>query len=177
MFMKSDKNYKNEPASENHHVVPQDNRGQVVTQVMNEKLGSVIGRDLKITGQQINIVSEGRLTVDGEIEADLKCDELIIGQQAQIKGNVAADSVAVHGQVSGSIEGARVELCSTAKVDGDIRYEKMAMEEGAAFDGRLSKLPESNTFAPEKPAIEVHGSHQSNEGLSPQTRTSLALDG
>ena len=67
---------------------------------------SVIGNDMSIEGQSITVRCKGSLRVNGAIEADLHCAELIVGEQAFIKGSIAADSVRVFGQVNGAILGA-----------------------------------------------------------------------
>src|SRR5262250_2777720 len=55
---------------------------------------SVIGNDLKIIGQ-------GTLQVDGEIEGDVGGSEVIIGEKGKVTGTVAAERVVVRGQISG----------------------------------------------------------------------------
>ncbi|MFA6140695.1 MAG: polymer-forming cytoskeletal protein, partial [Hyphomicrobium sp.] len=49
---------------------------------------SVIGNDMSIEGQSITVRCKGSLRVNGAIEADLHCVELIVGEQALIKGSI-----------------------------------------------------------------------------------------
>jgi cytoskeletal protein CcmA (bactofilin family) len=56
---------------------------------------SVIGSDLSIEGPSITMRCKGTLRVDGTIEANLHCAELVIGEQAVIVGSIAANKVAV----------------------------------------------------------------------------------
>src|SRR5262252_6317949 len=67
---------------------------------------SVIGNDLKI-------ISQGTLQVDGEIEGDVGGAEVIIGELGRVTGTVAAERVIVRGTISGVIRGATVTLKST----------------------------------------------------------------
>ena len=66
---------------------------------------SVIGKDMSIEGQTITVRCKGSLRVNGVIEADLHCAELVVGEEAVVKGSIAADTVRVFGQVNGAISG------------------------------------------------------------------------
>ena len=133
------------PQAEPQQIIRQESSQQIVSRTADGSIGSIIGSDLKIRGQQISIESSGLLTVDGEMDADLFCKQLVVGEQAQITGTVAADNVAVFGSVNGTIKGLSVNLHSTANVDGDIFHEELAVEAGAVFNGQCSKLPDENT--------------------------------
>ena len=125
--------------------VADNGSGHAVNQPFETGSGSVIGNDLSITGEQIRIASKGKLTVDGEIDADLHCVDLVVGQQARVTGTIAAENISVFGRVTGTIRGNRVELNSSAVVNGDIYHRKMAMQEGAAFDGRSSMIADGQS--------------------------------
>ena len=62
---------------------------------------SIIGSDLVIEGPSITMRCKGSLRIDGTIEANLHCAELVIGEQAVIVGSIAANKVAVSGRVNG----------------------------------------------------------------------------
>jgi cytoskeletal protein CcmA (bactofilin family) len=110
---------------------------------------SVIGSDLSIEGPSITMRCKGTLRVDGNIEANLHCVELLIGEQAVIVGSIAANKVAVSGRVNGAIWGDSVVLHSTAHVEGDISSCSLAIEQGATFDGRARKVTDPGEVAPQ----------------------------
>jgi cytoskeletal protein CcmA (bactofilin family) len=110
---------------------------------------SVIGSDLSIEGPSITMRCKGTLTVNGSIEANLHCVELIIGEQAMIVGAIAANKVAVAGHVNGSIVGDSVVLQSSAHVEGDISSRSLSIEQGASFDGRSRKVTDPAEVAPQ----------------------------
>ena len=56
---------------------------------------SVIGNDLKIIGQGLKIISQGTLQVDGQVDGDVAGAEVIIGEQGNVTGTVAAARVIV----------------------------------------------------------------------------------
>jgi hypothetical protein len=64
--------------------------GQLVTLPRDETVNpieaeSTIGQDLTIEGQAIIIRCKGRLRVNGDIQAQLDCVDLLVGQQAVIE--------------------------------------------------------------------------------------------
>jgi cytoskeletal protein CcmA (bactofilin family) len=114
---------------------------------------SVIGKDMSIEGQTITVRCKGSLRVNGVIEADLHCAELVVGEEAVVRGSIAADSVRVFGQVHGAILGANVVLHQSSQVEGDIHSQSLTIEQGASFDGRSRKV---NNPAEVAPQLESH---------------------
>lgn len=94
---------------------------------------SIIGEDLTVTG---NIISKGEVQVEGEIQGDIHCTSLVIGDKAQITGGVVAEDVVVRGRVVGSIRGVRVTLQTSSHVEGDVYHQSLAIEQGAFFEGK-----------------------------------------
>jgi cytoskeletal protein CcmA (bactofilin family) len=118
-----------------------------------DMIESVIGSDLAIEGQSITIRCNGRLRVNGNIQADLHGRQLVVGEAATITGAIAAEAVDVHGKVQGTIEAASVTLRATADVEGDITSGRLAIEPGAQFDGRARKLGAAKGTAAPSPAV------------------------
>lgn len=116
--------------------------------LMERANASVIGRDLVIMGQQIVIVTQGILQVDGEVRGDLRGKEVIVGETGRVTGTVAAENVQVRGSVSGAIRGISVTLLPTAKVEGDIHHQTLSITEGAIFDGRVRRPKDASELQP-----------------------------
>lgn len=114
---------------------------------------SIIGEDLTVTG---NVISKGEVQVEGEVQGDIHCTSLVIGDKAQITGGVVAEDVVVRGRVSGSLRGARVTLQASSHVEGDIYHQSLAIEQGAFFEGksRRSDNPTAVGAKSEGPAKE-----------------------
>src|SRR5215472_1024580 len=93
---------------------------------------SIISADMVING---SIVSTGDIQVDGRVEGDVRSIGLVIGDNAEITGEVQAEDVTVRGKVSGRIRARKVLLASTCHVEGDILHEAFAVESGAFFEG------------------------------------------
>ena len=97
---------------------------------------SVLSSDLVITG---NIRTSGDITVEGEIEGDVRAHLLTIGEGATVKGEVIADDVVVNGRIVGRVRGLKVRLTATARVEGDIIHKTIAIESGAHFEGSVQR--------------------------------------
>ena len=115
--------------------------GDSVTK-MGERLGgesaskmipSIIGEGLTITG---NVASKGEIQVDGEIQGDIHCGSLLLGDTAQVVGGIIAEEIIVRGRVVGSIRGVRVTLQAQSHIEGDIIHQSLAIEQGAYFEGK-----------------------------------------
>jgi cytoskeletal protein CcmA (bactofilin family) len=94
---------------------------------------SIIGEGLTITG---NVASKGEIQVDGEIQGDIHCGSLLLGDTAQVVGGVIAEDIVVRGRVVGSIRGVRVTLQAPSHIEGDIIHQSLAIEQGAYFEGK-----------------------------------------
>jgi cytoskeletal protein CcmA (bactofilin family) len=108
---------------------------------------SVIDAWLTITG---NLESEGEVQVDGHIRGDICCAHLTVGRDAIVDGNITADEVIVRGRVKGMIRANRVILQDCAHVESEIFHKKLAIEEGANFQGnsRRCEDPMNAAIAP-----------------------------
>jgi cytoskeletal protein CcmA (bactofilin family) len=96
---------------------------------------SVIGADVVIKG---DISATADLHIDGTIEGDIKCASLVQGESSTIKGAVTAESARLSGKVSGSITARELVILKTARIDGDVHYDALTIEQGAEVDGRFA---------------------------------------
>lgn len=115
---------------------------------------SVIGTDLTIMGEKITIISQNRLTIDGDVHGDIHGRQIVIGEEGSVIGTVSADAIEVRGGVKGAIKATNVILHSTAQVEGDITHQTLSISEGAQFDGRVRRAKDPNDL---KPNLDVSG--------------------
>lgn len=94
---------------------------------------SVISADMSMKG---SVISNGDVHIDGIVEGDVRAQKLIIGDTAQVFGEVTAEMIEVRGKVVGSLQSRKVHLYANAYVEGDIVTAVFAVESGAFFDGR-----------------------------------------
>ena len=111
---------------------------------------SIISADLVVTG---TLVSAGDIQIDGRVEGDVRSLGLVIGDKAEIHGEVYAEDVTVRGKVVGRIHARKVLLAATSHVEGDILHEAFAVESGAFFEGncRHSDNPLGDTAKTDAP--------------------------
>ena len=93
-----------------------------------------LGKKLKIKG---NVSGEGNLVLMGELDGEFNLKgKLKIAQDALVKGTIKANAVSVNGNVEGTLTATeRVQLEQTAKLQGSIEAPKIAIIEGARFNG------------------------------------------
>jgi len=97
---------------------------------------NVIGPSVRVRGR---VSGEGDVRIEGHIDGDVRVTgALAIDTGATVKGNATAQSVDVEGSLEGDIaaEGA-VRILGGARVTGNISGAEVALDEGAAFTGRI----------------------------------------
>jgi cytoskeletal protein CcmA (bactofilin family) len=99
---------------------------------------SSISADFTITG---NITCKGQAQFDGEVNGNIECNQLIVGKNGRIIGDIKAEDVVVFGRVEGAIHCSKITLKSGANVLGDVFHKGIAIEMGALFLGRSDHLP------------------------------------
>ena len=118
---------------------------------------STISEDLTITG---NVELQGELHLDGQVQGDVHCIALVLGENAQLEGNVVAEEVTVRGRLIGSVRALKVVLQSTAHVEGNLVHKSFAVEQGTHFEGE--SRPSENPLAanPEVLGVEPQLNHE-----------------
>lgn len=96
---------------------------------------SMLGADTTITG---NIRASADLHVDGSIDGDIACSSLVQGEGSEINGGVQAETVRIAGLIRGSVRAREVVILRTARIEGDVSYDALTIEQGARLDGRLT---------------------------------------
>ena len=97
---------------------------------------SIICADLTVTG---GLTSGGDIQVEGLVEGDVRSTGLVVGEKAEVRGEIFAEDVIVRGRVIGRIRARKVHLAATSHVEGDILHEAFAVEAGAFFEGNCRR--------------------------------------
>ena len=98
------------------------------------KLETIVGDGTRVAGQ---VSVKGTIRIDGTLEGDVDADWVVVGETGKILGHIRSRGVVVGGSVEGNIDAAEsVELMRKARMTGEIRAPKLAVSEGAVFDGR-----------------------------------------
>jgi cytoskeletal protein CcmA (bactofilin family) len=85
---------------------------------------------------------EGTARIDGHFKGEIFTpDILVIGDEAQVTGQVEADVVVISGQFTGDVYAThRVEIQAPAVVRGTIQTAILQVDEGAIFEGKTKML-------------------------------------
>ncbi len=118
---------------------------------------SMFAQGLTVRG---DVVGDVEVHLDCVVLGDVKVGKLIVGPNARIEGSVVSQAMEIHGLVIGSVTAQSVRLYGTARVDGDITHEQLAMEPGAEFQGRSLKFRRPAPAAPQPQAQQAAPVHQ-----------------
>ena len=105
------------------------------TKIIKENSSLIIGEGATIKGE---IVEENEITVQGNVDGDIQCKNLIVGKTGSIKGKIKADSLNVEGSIEGEIIVKELlKLMSSSYVSGKISYGSLQINEGGKLIGEL----------------------------------------
>lgn len=108
-----------------------------------EKLESFIGNTTSFKGE---IKTKGTLRVDGAVEGDIEAECLLIGEGANIRGNVEAGSIVVGGKMEGNVFARNsVEVRQKGSIKGDITTNRLMVMEGGAINGKTTMTETAET--------------------------------
>jgi cytoskeletal protein CcmA (bactofilin family) len=96
---------------------------------------SVLGPDIAING---DLTATADLHLDGKIGGDIRCAALVQGEASEVTGTVVAESARVAGTIKGSISAEVLVILKTARIEGDVTYGALTIEEGAQVDGKFT---------------------------------------
>ncbi|MDR1349449.1 MAG: polymer-forming cytoskeletal protein [Zoogloeaceae bacterium] len=111
------------------------------------QIDSLIGKGAKIEG---NIFFSGGLRVDGEIcgkvIAETSPSTLVLSEHGVINGHVEVTYLVANGSVNGPVRATEfLELQPKARIEGDVEYGMIEIQQGAVIEGRLLRLASEST--------------------------------
>ncbi len=111
------------------------------------KISSIIGPGAIFDG---NLNTPETTRVDGTINGNCNCEQnLILGPDGSIKGNIVAQNVIISGKVEGDIYArGKLELYPTGRLVGNISAKSLVIDENAYFDGRCSMTSSAPALPP-----------------------------
>lgn len=95
----------------------------------------IISAGTKITG---NVTDGDVIHIDGAINGDIVCKELVIGAAGTVMGNVEAKSIELYGELNGTLKADNLFIAGSAKFIGDSVYKTIAIEPGAVLVGKCA---------------------------------------
>src|SRR5437867_2237871 len=110
---------------------------------------NILNSDVEVKG---TLKFAGELTFDGKLDGDIASDgSLSLGDNAVIKGNIAANAVTLRGKINGNVSAReKIDIKAKTELFGVIKAPKLVIEEGVTFVGKTEVNP--NKVAPVPPA-------------------------
>ena len=108
-----------------------------VRAAVSPKAAACVSQGIKIKGE---ISGSEELFVDGQIDGKITCanSTVTLGPNATVKADVSAREVIVRGRVEGKLTGTeRIQVWRSARVQGDLKADRISIEEGAELHGML----------------------------------------
>jgi cytoskeletal protein CcmA (bactofilin family) len=97
---------------------------------------SFIGPEVLVSG---DLATDAQLHVDGRIDGNVRCSQLVQGEAGIIAGNIQADEARIAGTVEGQVNVRTLFVEASARIMGDIAYETISIDAGAQLEGRLAR--------------------------------------
>ena len=103
---------------------------------------SIIAADVEIVG---NLSARVDLHIDGKVQGDVTCGNLVQGEGSIIAGKITAESAKLSGHVEGSIEANDLVIEATARIMGDVVYSNLTIAPGGQIDGKFRHKSSTDT--------------------------------
>ena len=97
---------------------------------------SFIGPEVVVSG---DVATDAQLHLDGRIDGNVRCQQLVQGQAGIVSGNIQADEARIAGTVEGQVNVRTLFVEASARIMGDIAYETISIDAGAQLEGRLAR--------------------------------------
>ena len=82
-----------------------------------------------------NIISDSVIHIDGRVDGDVSCSELVVGLKGAVYGAINTQTLHLYGTLQGKANVDRMFIAKTAKLVGDVTHNSIAIEPGAYIDG------------------------------------------
>lgn len=123
---------------------------------------TVINRGTTVEGE---VKVAGTIRIYGRLNGTVHSEgKVIVAEDGVLSGDLYADAADVSGTVEGIIEADRLDLRSTATVEGNVVVKKFTTETGAIFIGDC-KMPEHGAL----PAAQAPNGEATGDGAPPET--------
>lgn len=105
--------------------------------VSDETTYTILERGAQFEGK---LTFSGKVQINGKFQGEVFAEgSLVIGEGAEVRGDLQVDSAVIHGRFEGKIRAkSRIEMHPPAHVLGEIRSPSLVISDGALFEGHCS---------------------------------------
>ncbi len=137
-----------------------------------------ITRAISVKGE---ITGREDLFLDGEIQGTVRLADanVTVGPNGRVKADIEAREIEIHGNVHGALRGReRVRIGRAANVRGEISTQRIAIEEGAVFHGKVDiQRPGESRPARREAAATATATAAAKEAATPLAAVSVESSG
>lgn len=111
-----------------------------------ESVISIIGPGMKVVG---DCETDGTIRIEGTVEGSVKAGKaVVVGKDGLVNGDVTTQDAVISGRITGTVSAdSRLEVQSTARIEGEVRARRMQLEEGAVLNGTVN-MGQTGSVAP-----------------------------
>jgi cytoskeletal protein CcmA (bactofilin family) len=105
-----------------------------------------------------SLISSEDMAIDGHVEGSIEVldQTLTVGPDADIRADIMARVVTIHGTVMGSIRAsAKIDICATARIEGDLVAPCVVIADGAVVCGRVDTVTEQAASAKRREKLAI----------------------
>lgn len=116
---------------------PAPSKDPVVSAPVSSKASACISQGIRIKGE---LTGSEDLFIDGKVEGKISMGNasVTVGPNAVVKAEIVSREVVVRGRVEGKLIGTeRIQIWHTARIHGDMKAERIAIEEGSEIHGQV----------------------------------------
>jgi len=118
----------------------------------NQHIDTLIGAHSSFTGE---LAFEGAVRIDGRFEGNIRSDKegtLIVSQGAEVTGEVHVPNLILHGLIKGNVHASKsLKVGESGCINGDVEYRVITLAEGAAVNGKCSRISDKAAAAAPAP--------------------------
>ena len=120
-----------------------------IKKIEETEIDTILAEDIDFTGE---LSFNKPLMIKGKFSGTIHAlGDLYVGDGALVEARIEANVVSLKGRIKGNVFAkSRVELFSTATVDGDITAPEIVMESGCRFNGMCKMVRDEETESEDK---------------------------
>jgi len=96
-----------------------------------------IARDIEVTG---DLKGKGSVQVEGTVNGDIFVDSVMIGENAEVKGNVKAKNVTINGKLNGTLQCNSLDVLNNGSIYNNVVVKNLQLSGFIQGDVVVSEL-------------------------------------
>jgi cytoskeletal protein CcmA (bactofilin family) len=128
-------------------------RGPALPPERERRVVTCLGKSVSFKGA---LASSEDMIIDGRVEGTIDVPEhaVTIGPDADIRAEIAAHLVTIHGTVTGNVRANdKIDVRATGHLDGDLIAPRIVIAEGASIRGHVETATEPSEAVPRAPEL------------------------